>query len=149
MWTIWDFQRTVARGLLTWSGVSVALGLLMGAARTPFAHGVSSQFLGWPVINSGIALFGLFSAGRRERTLKDAHTREQRAKEARNLRRLLRINAVLDIGYMAGGLWLLTRRDKPERLRGAGLGIVLQGAFLFVYDTVLSLKVPDVDAERG
>jgi hypothetical protein len=147
--TIWEFQRTVARGLLTWSGISVALGLLMGAARTPFANGVSSQFLGWPVINSGIALFGLFSAGRRERTLNDAHTRQRRAKEAHNLRRLLRINAVLDIGYMAGGLWLLARKERSERLRGAGLGIVLQGAFLFVYDTVLSLRVPDVDAKRG
>jgi hypothetical protein len=144
--TIWDFQRFVSRALLGWSGVSAALGLLIGAGRTPFARGVSGQFLGWPVINSAIALFGAFSVARRERRLSDAQTPARRATEARNLRRLLRINAALDVGYMAGGLWLFTRKDRPERLRGAGLGILLQGAFLCVFDAVLSLRVPDAYA---
>ncbi len=146
--TIWEFQRFVSGALLGWSGLSAALGLLIGARRTPFTRGVSEQFLGWPLINSGIALFGAFSGARRQRSLADVHTPQRRAGEARSLRRLLRINALLDVIYMAGGLWLLTRTRRPERLRGAGLGILLQGAFLFAFDSLLSLRVPDVHADE-
>ena len=80
--------------------------------------------------------------------LPDAATPQRRQREARNLRRLLRINAVLDIGYMAGGLALLLRPGSSERARGVGLGILLQGAFLFLFDTILSFRVPDVEADE-
>ena len=142
--TIWDFQRTVSRALLVWSAISAAIGLVLGARRTPFRQGVASQFLGWPLINAGIAVFGALSAARRERTLGDAQSPERRDREARNLRRLLRINAGLDVGYMAGGLLLMLRPRSGERLKGTGLGILLQGAFLFCFDLLLSLRVPDV-----
>lgn len=148
--TIWDFQRFVSWALLTWSALSAGLGLGVRVAGTPFSRGVSDQFLGWPVINAGIALFGAFSAARRERTLPDAQAPERRQREARNLRRLLRINALLDIGYMAGGLAMLFRPQSGARAKGTGLGILLQGAFLFVFDSVLSFRVPDAEAdERG
>ena len=125
--------------------LSAGLGLaLFATRRTPFARGAASQFVGWPVINAGIALFGAFSAARREHTLADAATPERRDREARNLRRLLRINAGLDIGYMAGGLAMLLRPASGPRARGTGLGILVQGAFLFAFDTLLSLRVPDV-----
>jgi hypothetical protein len=118
------------------------VGLRLGGG--PFARGVGEQFLGWPVVNAGIALFGAFSAARRLRTLPDAQTPERRDREARNLRRLLRINAALDVGYMAGGMAMLLRPGSSPRARGTGLGIILQGLFLFVFDTLLSLRVPDV-----
>ena len=142
--TIWDFQRTVSRALLVWSAISAAIGLVLGARRTPFRQSVASQFLGWPVINAGIAVFGALSAARRERTLPDAQSPERRDREARNLWRLLRINAGLDVGYMAGGLLLMLRPQSGARLKGTGLGILLQGAFLFCFDLLLSLRVPDV-----
>lgn len=148
--TIWDFQRLISRALLTWSALSAGLGVGLRLGGGPFARGVSDQFLGWPVINAGIALFGAFSAARRERTLPDATTPERRQREALNLRRLLRINAALDVGYMAGGLAMMLRPGGGARAKGTGLGILLQGAFLFLFDTILSFRVPDVRTnERG
>jgi hypothetical protein len=142
--TIWDFQRFVSRALLAWSALSAGFGVAVRLGGTPFTRGISDQFLGWPVINAGIALFGAFSAARRERSLPDAATPARRQREARNLRRLLRINAALDIGYMAGGLAMILRPGSGPRARGTGLGILLQGAFLFIFDTILSFRVPDV-----
>ncbi|MFN8379343.1 MAG: hypothetical protein U0452_11805 [Anaerolineae bacterium] len=147
--TIWTFQRFVSRALLAWSAVSAGIGFALRMWGTPFSRGVSDQFLGWPVINGGIALFGAFSAARREWTLDDAATPERRTREARNLRRLLAINAGLDLAYMTGGLALLLRRGASPRARGAGLGILLQGAFLFTFDSLLSLRVPDVQPRSG
>lgn len=148
--TIWDFQRFLSRALLVWSALSAGIGIGVRATATPFGRGLSDQFLGWPVINAGIALFGAFNAARRERTLPDATTPERRQREARNLRRLLRINAALDVGYMAGGLAMMLRPGGGARAKGTELGILLQGAFLFLFDTILSFRVPDVGTnERG
>lgn len=52
------------------------------------------------------------------------------AQERRNLRRLLWLNAGLDVLYVLGGL-LLQRR---QHWRGHGWGIIIQGSFLFLFD---------------
>jgi len=48
------------------------------------------------------------------------------------------MNTGLDVGYMLGGLYLIERsknaEKKPERLKGFGKSIILQGAFLFAFD---------------
>lgn len=54
-------------------------------------------------------------------------------------------NAGLDVGYVLGGLYLTERAKSaaknPERLRGFGQSIVLQGGFLFVFDLAMYLIV--------
>ena len=47
-------------------------------------------------------------------------------------RRLLLINAGLDLLYIATGVVLCTRRD--DLARGFGLAILIQGAFLLLFD---------------
>ena len=51
-------------------------------------------------------------------------------------------NAVLDVGYLLVAFWLLNRAtyptaNRPERLRGFGRSVQLQGAFLLVFDTAM------------
>lgn len=66
------------------------------------------------------------------------------------MQKILLFNAGLDVGYMLGGVYLLERGKREvknaERLRGFGRSILLQGAFLFVFDlslhTVLSSDNP-------
>lgn len=130
--SFWDFSAVLTRRLMQWSMVSAALGLLM-SARGGFWAGVGSQFIGWAAVNLGITYFGTRGTNqRRARLGKDAHTQAVQVREARGLRRLLLINAGLDVLYMLGGALMMRRQG--ERTRGAGLGIVLQGAFLFVFD---------------
>ncbi len=105
---------------LPWAGAGV-LGLWLTAddAQKGF-WGMSGA---WGVINSGIALAGLLGA---EPLLKD-------------LKNVLFINAGLDVLYIAGGIYLLTR---PEATwRGAGLGVLIQGGFLLAFDLLHALLI--------
>lgn len=140
--TIWEFQATLTRRLLTWAGSSFALGLLM-LIGGKFWRGVGSQFAGWAVVNAAIGFFGdRGSTSRRAKFGDQAHDPATLEREGRNLWRLLWINAGLDVFYMLGG-WLYARRaGENEQKRGVGIGIVIQGAFLFFFDVYHGLIVP-------
>ncbi|PJF27320.1 MAG: hypothetical protein CUN53_04525 [Phototrophicales bacterium] len=62
--------------------------------------------------------------------------------QARSLRRLLWINAGLDVLYMIGGLWYALRAKAP-RGRGMGIGVIFQGLFLFIFDVLQAREVPE------
>jgi hypothetical protein len=47
------------------------------------------------------------------------------------------INVGLDVLYVLGGWWLVRRAGTNEARQGAGIGIIIQGAFLLIYDGVL------------
>ena len=67
-------------------------------------------------------------------------------REAGGLRRLLWINAGLDVLYVAGGLLLaFTLGRRSPFAAGSGWGIVLQGAFLFGFDLLHARGVPTGD----
>jgi hypothetical protein len=138
---IWEFQSTLSQRLLVWSGVSTVIGLVM-ALRSGFWRGVGSQFVGWALVNAGIALGGKLFTERRRAQLDNPELAKHRIREAANLKRLLWINAGLDVFYMLGGAFMMGRNQSSEQSRGAGLGIILQGLFLFVFDIVHALRTP-------
>jgi hypothetical protein len=80
----------------------------------------------WAAVNSGIALVGLLGPEPDQASLRD----------------LLYINAVLDVLYIAGGVFLALQPD--ARSQGAGWAIALQGAWLLLFDlfNALALEHP-------
>lgn len=144
---IWDFQQVLSRRLAQSAGVSIGLGVPMLLAGK-FWRGVGGQFIGWAMVNLGIAFFGSLSGDRRRQALRNPNAAEVQAKERRNLSRLLWINTGLDVLYMVGGRWL-TRHQKKS-MRGMGWGIIAQGLFLFVFDLfhALALREPDTDSAK-
>lgn len=137
--TIWQFQGAVSQRLLIWSGVSTLLGVIMSAFGR-FGRGMGGQFIGWAAVNAAIALVGAFFTEQRKLQIATPEAPKEMMREAAKLQRLLWINAGLDVLYMLGGAWLM-RSAKPQR-RGMGLGIILQGLFLFVFDIFHALQVP-------
>ena len=133
------FQRQLAQRLLAWSGFSVVCGVVLWLTRRPFWRGVGSQAVGWGMIDAGIALFGQHANTQKARD-PEANTPDALAQEAASLHRLLWINTGLDVLYMLGGLRLA--RHEQERWHGHGWGIVIQGAFLFVFDLLHAREVP-------
>lgn len=128
------FGRMVSLRLLAWSVLSLAAGALLWRRGSPFWRGFGAQALGWGAIDALIALSGLRPG---------QQPSAEPARAARNLRRLLWFNAALDVGYMAGGLRLARGKGRSDASwRGQGWGIVVQGAFLFVFDVVHGLRVP-------
>ena len=138
---IWQFQRLVSQRLLQWAGVNIVSGLLL-QRMNPFWRGLGSQATGWGLVNAAIGLFGLISRDQRIAGISNPGEIEVRAEESRKLGRLLWINAGLDVLYILGG-WLWSRSDgKNQRRRGEGVGVMIQGLFLLVFDIVHAVKLP-------
>lgn len=143
--TVWELQSRISRHLLIWSAFSIVGGALLMFFAAPFWRSVGLQGLVWGVIDAAIAGFGLRSL-RRKLNRSDANRPAVLLKEARNLRRLLLINAGLDMLYVVGGVVVLTRFD-TDFARGNGVGITVQGGFLLLFDTFYAYRVQHISAK--
>lgn len=133
---IWSFQNTISRRLLVWAATNIVAGIWMQNQDNKFLNGVGSQSTSWGAINALIAIGGTLAAQMRAKRT-NANDPETLSKEHNNLFRALWINGILDVFYMLGGVWLVRTRGKSDaKLRGMGWGIVIQGAFLFIFDFV-------------
>ncbi|MCC5921091.1 MAG: hypothetical protein LAT68_10240 [Cyclobacteriaceae bacterium] len=92
----------------------------------------------WNIVNLGIAGFGLYQAINASTSANfleafDAH---------QSIQKVLLINAALDLGYMAGGFWMREYSRRPnvnsEQWRGFGNSVIMQGAFLMLFDIALA-----------
>ena len=109
-------EEDLTRALVCWGVGSVVTGAALSAhART---RGFGRQTAAWGAVDTVIAYAGI--RGRRTRGLTDG----------RHLRRVLLVNSALDVGYVAGGAWLV----RDGRWRGDGLAVALQGVFLLWLD---------------
>ena len=131
-------QRSTRAGMLTlggWAVSNVAVsGLSLSTAEGSRYH-FHQMNIFWNAVNITLAGIGYYRAARKDvsqlslvQTIKDHHS----------LRRKLLFNAGLDGAYLVGGLYLLQRAknepSKAARWRGYGQSVVLQGAFLLVFD---------------
>ena len=138
--SIWERQKTITRQLFAWAGLSILIGGILNLDEDRFRKGVGVQFAGWGLINALIAIFGSRATARRKAQLLDPEGAEVTTVERQKLRRLLWLNTVLDVFYMLGGGWLARSKGRNDRYwRGQGLGIILQGAFLFFFDLLHAL----------
>lgn len=128
-------RRNLFISLAGWAGASMAVGSwqAFSSGSSDLQRNMGYQMLGWGAVNGVIVGLGAIGA-RRERTRTKDWTLERR-----RMRRILWINAGLDIGYMALGGFLASRPD--PRLRGTGYGIMLQGGGLLVIDTWYALRL--------
>ncbi len=115
----------LTRRLLGWSILSLLAGVPLWLDTHRPIKNIGTQFLAWGAIDALIALFGWRSAEKRQSSADPTQ-------ETRKLRRILWLNTGLDIGYMLGAGRLLAKEDKAKQ--GTGLGILIQGAFLFLFD---------------
>ena len=106
-----------------WAAASGPRGALL--AGPPATRGFGRQTAAWGAVDGAIALVGARRRAARGRT------------DPARLRRVLVLNAGLDVGYLAAGGVLVAR----TRWRGDGLAVLVQGAFLLVLDTVAARRL--------
>ena len=139
---IWAFQEKLTRRLSWGAGISILLGLGMFLFQTSFWNGIAFQFLGWALIDLLIALAGGSAARKRKSRLGPEGSAAAAPGEARSLGRILWINTALDVVYMLGGVLLAVLPGSSNPLwLGTGIGILLQGAFLFFFDWFHAVQV--------
>lgn len=139
---IWEFQQRVARRLIGVNLMNVAFGALLSSQRgDPFLRGVGTQAIGWAGINILLGTVGSL-ANRRRAAQPTADLLPARRRERRNLSLLLLVNTALDIVYIVGGWRWAQRSEAYSFRRGNGIGVVLQGALLLIFDLVHVLIIP-------
>jgi hypothetical protein len=110
--------------------------------RNPFWRQFGLQALVWGAIDAMLAAFGLRSADKKqERHALGELSFHDEAREARSFYRILLINTGLDVLYVVGGAWLMQRFKARADRRGMGLGIIVQGLWLFLFDGLVSQEV--------
>jgi hypothetical protein len=119
----------------TWALGNLAVGSIMASrteGETKYFHQMNA---GWGAINLAIAGFGYYSA---LHTDPSSFSLFETFNEQQKMQRVLMLNIGLDAAYMIGGAYLLERAKNDaanlERFTGFGKSIVMQGAFLFVFD---------------
>jgi len=111
--------------LAAWSALSIVGGALLWAGqrgRNADLARFGAQHVAWGGMDAAIAGIAFWKAGRRTEDPDPAA-----------LRRLLLVNAALDVGYIAGGSAIAVAHRWPGA-RGGRAGIVVQGTFLLVQD---------------
>jgi esterase/lipase len=137
---IWEFADVVGRRLVAWGLASVAVGVPMAALGDAWWRGFGAMAIAWGAIDAGIGVAARVLAERnRRRSIGDQASRDR---DTGRLRRLLLVNAGLDVGYVALGAWLAATAGGDAWRAGAGWGIVVQGAFLLGFDLVHARWVP-------
>ncbi len=119
------------RQLLGWSALCGGVGVALMQSDRPLIFHFGGMTLAWAVINALIALFALRGVSKKARQNADTPTV---LGWARHLHKLLWINFGLDILYIAVGVGLARWNISNPMLVGFGWAVVIQGAFLLLFD---------------
>lgn len=124
--TIWQLKRRVGVQLAVWAILGCCVGLVL-VTLPGFWRGFGIQALVWGIIDLGIVAFGQFSLRRKQRrgVLPGV--------EFINFRKVLLINAGLDVLYILTGVVILVLATS-ETAQGHGWGVIVQGGFLLLFD---------------
>ena len=93
----------------------------------------------WNLVNLGLALPGYLGSAPGSA---DGFSLAETVREQQKIEKILLVNTGIDVGYVMAGFFLRERSrnpvvKKPERMRGWGNSLLLQGGFLFAFDLTM------------
>jgi hypothetical protein len=132
-------NRTGMTVLGSWAVGNIAWGI-SGINSTNVSYANFSQMnLSWGAINFCLALPGYL---RSKKSFYNDYDLSKSYSEQIKLEKTFLANGMLDIAYMTFGGLLLQRSkwdlERQDQLTGFGQSILIQGAFLFVFDVVMT-----------
>lgn len=138
-YNLFTYQQQVMPVLLGWGVGSIVSGLIWMRSTADWLRGLGSQFLGWGIVDSLIAAFAIRNAAQKNGLVEVGEiTQDEHHRQSVQFERIVWLNALLDIGYIFGGIWLAKRNPTNQQRQGMGWGILIQGGFLFIWDVLLA-----------
>jgi hypothetical protein len=128
-------QREGMTFLTSWAAVNIAGGttayFLAKDREWKYFHEMNVL---WNTVNMGLGIAGILSE-RKSRKMLDL---TESLKAQKKVERIFLFNSGLDLLYIGGGVAMLQTKNakNPERMRGYGNALILQGSFLLVFDAV-------------
>jgi hypothetical protein len=136
-----DTMKTGMSILGVWSVSNLVLGTISRQRSTGKSRYFHEMNAGWNLINLGIASLGYI-------TLTDPNgwSSLEGLRELESTDRILLFNAGLDLAYIALGYGLIERGQRlgSDRFIGYGRSLLLQGGFLFVFDSLFAYLHSDL-----
>jgi hypothetical protein len=133
-----NHQKTGMIVLMTWAGANIMSGTIYrnnAEGDTKYFHEMNALF---NTVNLFLGASGYYNASRETPRSEAFHILGQQLK----LEKTLLFNVGIDVAYTATGLYLLEKGNNQndilsrQRLRGYGRSLILQGAFLFLFDGI-------------
>jgi hypothetical protein len=131
------YSKNAMVALAGWSVVNIAGSGFATNTRNKENRYFHQMNVMWGGINLAIAGLGYWGANREKI---DNPTQEGAMKRQRKIEKTYLINAGLDVVYVASGLLMNKTGDNqknPEKFKGYGNSIMLQGGFLLLYDGIM------------
>ena len=128
-----NITRNYMTALGAWGLLNVVQGSISATNTVGPEHYFHQMSAYFNTVNVGIAAVGFF--GIKKQLLK-TNTLASEIQAQRQIQKILLINSALDLGYFATGLILRNAgiQNLNAKTQGYGGSIMLQGAFLLVYD---------------
>jgi hypothetical protein len=130
-----EFNRQGMWILGSWALLNLLIGTIRGFQTRGQVQAFHQMNAYWNLVNLGIAGYGYWQSSQISLGINfwKVLTAQQQ------IEKVLLFNAALDLGYMAVGFFLIERglRLEKERWIGFGKSILLQGAFLLLFDGIL------------
>ncbi len=117
-----------------WALANMAIGSVAYFKTTGKNKYFNQMNVFWNIANLGLATAGYFGA---KADLNQQLSLATSVHDQHKIEKILLLNAGLDVGYMATGLFLNERgkMKSSDRLKGYGNSLLLQGAFLLIFDS--------------
>lgn len=131
-----DYNQKGMLILGSWALGNMAVSSFRLQAENRETQAYHQMNLAWNAVNLAIAGFGYYSALNASADLSLAES----ILEQNKISKVLLFNAALDLGYMVGGAYLMERSknsEQKDRLKGFGQAVIVNGAFLLVFDSIM------------
>ncbi len=128
-----NITRNYMTALGAWGLVNVVQGSISTTNTVGPEHYFHQMSAYFNAVNVGIAALGFLGI---KKQLLTTNTLASEIQAQQKIQKILLINSALDVGYFATGLLMRNSgiKNQNAKIQGYGGSIMLQGAFLLVYD---------------
>jgi hypothetical protein len=135
---IW--QERALDFLLAWGLGNMIAGTTLAVTKSGIPRAIGLQAALWGTVETAVAIYGQYWARQHAIAARSGFlTADAIRSEAERFEYVLALNSTADIAYIAAGTAVAVKSKRP-RIRGAAIGVAIQGSALLVYDLVLTVR---------